>query len=338
MSDNSKVESSVRTILEKYSSEENPLTQQKICEYLEKDYRIERERKSIGSTLNNLRRSGLNIKSISKKGSYIVRDLPPEAVALTLLPFICTQHISSEDRQIIVDGLCKLLPPGYEERQMSNMTKGLDAWDSDVNADMLWNAQKICDAIAVGDKVSYDYIKYVYEDGRVIASTKNFTVYPYHLLYKNNHYYLRGNCELFNQFDDAEDDNEGIIYHRLDKMRNLQRVINREGIPFDSPDNFSEISYGMPYLYADHFENIEFKAAKFLINDIIDWFGQKHLRVSLDKKADKLYVSIKASPMAMNHWAMQYLPYVEIIKPRSLRESIEKCIKQAAELYEINNE
>lgn len=338
MSDNSKVESSVRTILEKYSSKEHPLTQQKICEYLEKDFRLNRERKSISSTLDNLRRSGLNIISVRKKGSYIVREIAPEAVALTLVPFICTQHISSEDRQIIVNGLCTLLPPDYERKQLSNMTKGLDAWESDANAEMLLNAREIGEAIASNDKVTYDYIKFVYEDGRVIASTNSFTVYPYHLLYKNNHYYLRGYCEFFKQFDDADDDNEGIVYHRLDKMRNLRRVINREGIPFDSPDNFSDISYGMPYLYADHFENIEFRAAKYLINDIIDWFGQKHLHVSLDKKADKLYVSIKASPMAMKHWAMQYLPYVEIIKPRSLRESIEKCIKEAAELYKINNE
>lgn len=333
---NGKVETYIRTILETYSSKDHPLTQDKICEYLETKFRENRERKSVGAAIENLKNSGLTIVTIPRKGSYIVRDISAEAVYLLALPIICSQHISSEDRQIIVEGLRKQLPPDYEANQMSNMTRGLSAWESDDNASLLDSLEVIGNAIANGNHISYDYMRYVYADNGIEISAEPFTVFPYHLVFKNNHYYLRGYCNISNMLDD-DDENEagGIIYHRLDKIKNVCLELTRGEIPFDGPDAFSAINSGMPYLYADHFENIEFKADPSLVNDIIDWFGKNRVRIRLDKTDNRLYISLKASPMAVRHWVMQYLHHVEIIKPDYLRKSIEDSLKKAASMYNI---
>ena len=55
------------------------------------------------------------------------------------------------------------------------------------------------------------------------------------------------------------------------------------------------------------------------------------------KKTDdenKIRVLIKASPSAMEHWAMQYVNYVEVISPKSLRERIRESLRKASEKYE----
>ncbi|MCR5660937.1 MAG: hypothetical protein K6G50_02280 [bacterium] len=71
MSGSDKIEVIIRNILEKYSSKENPLTQEQIGEYLERDFRIERDRKSIGAAIANLKESGLNVVFSPGKGSYL---------------------------------------------------------------------------------------------------------------------------------------------------------------------------------------------------------------------------------------------------------------------------
>jgi predicted DNA-binding transcriptional regulator YafY len=48
----------------------------------------------------------------------------------------------------------------------------------------------------------------------------------------------------------------------------------------------------------------------------------------------KVTVSLMASPSAMEHWALQYLNYVEIIAPASLRERIKEALDKASKVYQ----
>ena len=47
----------------------------------------------------------------------------------------------------------------------------------------------------------------------------------------------------------------------------------------------------------------------------------------------KVKVELAASPNAMEHWAMQYLNYVEVTKPESLRERIKESLKVGIDKY-----
>ena len=67
-----------------------------------------------------------------------------------------------------------------------------------------------------------------------------------------------------------------------------------------------------------------------MIDQIVDWFGYDF---STDNKDGKLIVTVNASPYAMEYWAMQYLNYVEIISPSSLREQIITNLKNASSKY-----
>jgi len=84
-------------------------------------------------------------------------------------------------------------------------------------------------------------------------------------------------------------------------------------------------------MYTDKIEHVEFIAHRCIIDQIVDWFGNDIHFTEIDK--DYVNVSIKASPNAMEHWAMQYINYVEITKPLMLRKRIKANLKLAKEKY-----
>jgi predicted DNA-binding transcriptional regulator YafY len=55
--------------------------------------------------------------------------------------------------------------------------------------------------------------------------------------------------------------------------------------------------------------------------------------LTLPDNEKKVKVELFASPNAMEHWALQYLNYVEVIKPESLRERIRESITDAILKY-----
>ena len=47
----------------------------------------------------------------------------------------------------------------------------------------------------------------------------------------------------------------------------------------------------------------------------------------------KVKVGVKASPTAMEYWALQYISHVEIVSPQSLRERLKLALKKGMEKY-----
>ena len=86
-------------------------------------------------------------------------------------------------------------------------------------------------------------------------------------------------------------------------------------------------------MYTDKPERIEFIADEYIIDQIVDWFGEDIRMSFVDGSDDKVSVSLIASPNAMEHWALQYLNYVEVIKPESLRERIKNSLINGIEKY-----
>ena len=71
-----------------------------------------------------------------------------------------------------------------------------------------------------------------------------------------------------------------------------------------------------------------------MIDQIVDWFGYDF---KVTQKDGVYTVTLKASPDAMEYWAMQYLNNVEILLPISLRSKIAENIKSANKKYNGEN-
>ena len=202
----------------------------------------------------------------------------------------------------------------------------VNEWSKTENQAIFYNIDVVDEAIASGKRIQYDYNKYGI-DGQLHRSSFQ-RVSPYQLILHNQRYYLMGYSDFM----------KTITFQRLDHISNM-KITDKPAIPitdiagYENGVDFKKIATGMPYMYADEPERIEFIADKAIVDQIIDWFG-KDIRMSEladDKK--KIKVEIVASPKAMEYWALQYLNHVEVTKPENLRERIRESLIKGLEKY-----
>jgi predicted DNA-binding transcriptional regulator YafY len=85
------------------------------------------------------------------------------------------------------------------------------------------------------------------------------------------------------------------------------------------------------YMFNGECGMVTFKAKKYIINDIIDWFGTD---VSFFKESeDEIRVATRVNYHAMKYWAMQYGYHVTVTSPPTLVEEIKNELNAAAKKY-----
>ena len=86
------------------------------------------------------------------------------------------------------------------------------------------------------------------------------------------------------------------------------------------------------YMFSGASERVTMRIDKFLVNDVIDWFGKD---VSFyEPTEDEVTASVVVNLQAMRYWAMQYANHVEVLKPLKLIEQIKTDLKEAVKMYE----
>lgn len=69
-----------------------------------------------------------------------------------------------------------------------------------------------------------------------------------------------------------------------------------------------------------------------MMNELIDWFG-KDFRVCGIDDNDMAEIAVTCNENAMFFWTLQYGPYIEVLKPTSLRARIKDAVTEIYEKY-----
>ena len=80
-------------------------------------------------------------------------------------------------------------------------------------------------------------------------------------------------------------------------------------------------------------ERITFRAKKYLLNELNDWFG-KDIQFS-DEAEDETTASVIVNLESMRLWALQYALHVKILEPERLRIQMHEDIKEAVRNYGV---
>ena len=72
-------------------------------------------------------------------------------------------------------------------------------------------------------------------------------------------------------------------------------------------------------------------ADKGMMDELVDWFGTDFWIT--EETNDKIKIHVTVNPNAMKYWALQYGPYVEVLKPTELREAITDSVKLMYKKY-----
>lgn len=308
-------------ILEQYSDCDNPLKQEDIANYLDKDYGIIIERKAIGRNLSLLKEAGYDILS-DRRGSYLAsREFDDSELRLLIDGVLASKHITAKHSKELIEKLCSLSNK-YFRSHVKNIWS-VNEWSKTDNRALFYNIEIIDTAIEQGKQIAFSYNKYGAD--KKLHKTSDQRATPYQMILHNQRYYLVACNEKW----------KNLGHYRLDRITDI-RLTDEPATPLQSlPGHKNGIDYkeyatSLPYMFTDRLENIEFLAEPGIVDQIVDWFGE-NARIQLC--GDKLKVYVKASPNAMEYWAMQYLNFVEILSPVSLRSRIAANLEAAREKY-----
>ena len=310
-------------ILKEYSDYDHPLTQDDISSKLEEEYGIFIERKAISRNLSLLKEAGVEIGS-KRAGSYIdCREFEDSELHMLIDGVLSSKHITARHSQDLIDRLCSLSNKYF--RSSVKHIHSVNDWSKTDNQALFFNIEMIDSAIESGRQIHYDYNKYG-ADKKLHRSSEQY-VTPYLMILHNQRYYLMAYSEYWGN----------MVFHRLDRITNMT-VTENKGTPittvqgYENGINYKELSSAMPYMYTDKPVPVVFIADAGIIDQIVDWFGTD-IRIMKTDDENKVRVTVKASPNAMEHWAMQYISHVEVVSPEPLRKRIKDSLENGMKKY-----
>ena len=311
-------------ILKENSDYDHPMTQDDIATKLENEYGIVIERKAISRNISLLKESGVEIES-RRAGSYLDRrDFEDSELHMLIDGVLSSKHITARHSKDLIDRICSLSNKYF--RSSVKHIHSVNDWSKTDNQALFYNIELIDAAIEEGKQIHYDYNKYGID--KKLHKTSQQYVSPYLMILHNQRYYLMAYSEYWHN----------MVFHRLDRITNMT-IIDRKATPiknvpgYENGINYKELSSTMPYMYSDQPEHIDFISDEGIIDQIVDWFGND-VRIMKSNDEGKVRVSVKASPTAMEFWAMQYINHVEILSPEPLRIRMREVLNNGLKKYQ----
>ena len=309
-------------IYQKYSDCDHPLKQENIISHLSCDYGIEMERKAIGRNVSLLKEAGIEIES-NRKGSWLdSRSFENAELKLLIDGVLTSKHITAKHSKQLIDKLCSQSNI-YFRSHVKNIYS-VNEWSKTDNCTLFYNIDIVDEAIENNKQIKFYYNKYGID--KTLHRTSKNIVSPYQLLLNNQRYYLMAFNEKWKE----------MTFYRMDRITDIEildvsvtDIRKIEG--YKNGIDYRELSSSLPYMYSDKKEVVEFLVEENIIDLVIDWFGFD-TRINMTQDG-KIKVTVRVSQNAMEYWAMQFLNYVEILSPQSLREKIKQNLSVAVERY-----
>lgn len=333
-------------ILNKYTDEDHRLSQKEIVDILAKEYNMKTDRKSVKRNLMNLIEFGYDIEyseSVrmikNKKGEleesyilsdfYLNRDFSNSELRLLIDSLLFSSHVPQSQCKNLISKLEKLSNI-YFKSKVKHICNLPD--NQPTNPQLFYTIEILDEAISKGRQVSFTYNHYdidkkLHPNKTKDGAIREYLINPYQIVATNGRYYLVCN---YDKYDD-------VSHYRLDRITDIKLL----DTPVKSKKKVCGIENGLDlpkhlaehlYMYAGDSIVVKFIAKRYIMNDIIDWFG-KDIRFS-DATDEEVTVTVTVNPLAMKLWAMKYARHIKVISPQSLVEEIKEDINFAKKNYE----
>lgn len=315
-------------ILRKYTDEEHPLTASQIAEHLE-EYGIKAERKSIYNDISALEEFGYDIvKSTTPRGWFLgSREFELPELYLLEDAVMSAKFISPKKTNELKKKLENFLSIPQRERRKKQVYFSFDG--KCTNEEIYYTIDVINLAIEEHKKIVFRYSsRYLTEDRTLENNVRERKISPYALVWHDNHYYLIGNYEKY----------DNLIHIRLDrvhgakkleeKARHFSEVCEYKDF-FDTTDYVNKL-FGM---HGGKVEEIEFRCNKKIIEQAVDRFGEG---IFIKKVTDNEFsFSVKAAlSEALVTWVMNYSEDIKVVSPQSLAQMVRNRAEKILSIYD----
>jgi len=309
-------------ILQDHSGAMRPLKQTEILDYLDEEYDLVIDRKTLSRKLALLENAGYEIERIPRKGVYISRSLTDAELHFLADAVLSNKYITKEETLDLIKRITAYGSNRFKDR--IKQVAMLDEMDKAAYSEFFRNIELIDQAKKREKRLSFVY--YRYDSDMEMHRGKEHEVSPYQLIFHNQRYYLVAK-------DEAKGD---MVHYRVDRIRDMKvtqtDITDIHAVPgYKSGMPYRAIS-ALPYFFPDAPRLIMFRAEKGLLETLIDFFGKKNIHIK-SVKDDVIEGSVNTSPMALTYWAKQSAPSFEVLAPKDIREKIRADLAAAMAKY-----
>ena len=335
-------------ILKRYTDEEHRLSQKEIETLLKTEYGMEAGRKAVKRNLMDLLEFGYEIEYTetprrvrnAKTGGweestiltdfYLVHDFTDGELRLLIDGLLFSRHIPySQRRQLVekLEGLSNL----YFRTRVGHISTLPDTAPG--NRQLFFTIEVLDEAISHDRQVVFHYLSYgtdkkPHPRKNSAGEVREYVVNPYQMAAVNGRYYLIGNYDKY----------ENVAHYRLDRIADI-RVLDTPAKPTRKVKGL-ENGFHVPqhmvehvYMFTGESAPVTFQLKKYLISEVIDWFGNEI--DFFDETQDAVSARVRVNLQAMRKWAMQYAVHAKILSPQSLVEQVKNDLREAAKQYEL---
>lgn len=310
-------------ILKEYSDEDHKLTQQKVLRILENTYGMECDRRSVKNNIEYLQELGYKIGT---DGGYYLsdRDFNDAELRMLIDSVLFSKNLTQKQAKKLIDKLCGM-GNRYFTAKVSHIHSLPELRHAD-NKQLIYAVDAVNDAISEGKKISFVYNSYGTDLKLHPKREEPYIVNPYQIVASNGFYYLIGNYDKY----------DNVSHYRLDKMTDVI-MLDDNVKPKKKVTEFAN-GYSLPkhmaehiYMFGGESVRVKFLINEDMMNELIDWFSKDFRICSI--KDGKAEISVNCNENAMFYWALQYGPYVEVLEPASLRNSLKEEIQVMCDKY-----
>lgn len=299
-------------ILKEYSDENYIMTMKDILSKMESIYGLKPDRRTIYSSAATLIDFGYDISVYEENGKgYFLRERDFEHSEIIMLTdaVYSFPFVSGKQSDELIDKLQKQLSV-HQRKKIKNLSV-IRSEHKSLNPQVFWNIEQLDEAITKSKQVRFTYLQYDLDKKLHSRRAKPYIVNPYSMVYMNEHYYLV--CNLVGY--------PNISLYRIDFISNIDILETSSEERKEFRDNSAEAVFaftGTP-------EHISMVCDKIILGDVVDKFGKD---IQLYENNEKTFkVNFTAPAKGVKFWALQYLPYVEVLKPEWIRQEIVDSVK-----------
>lgn len=328
-------------ILRRYSDADHRLSQKDIIDILQTEYEMFADRKAIKRNLMNLIDFGYNLEfseSVrrNKDGEeeviytdwYLERDFSDAELRLLIDSLLFSKHIPYSQCKELIEKIEGLSNRYFKSkvRHVRNLPV-----DQPQNAELFYTIEILDEAIERNRQVVFHYGDYgtdkkLHLRERKDGKPREYLVNPYQMVATNGRYYLIANVER----------HDNVSHYRLDHIRDIeitdtpakpQRKVEGLENGLDLPKHMAE----HVYMFAGESQRVNMRTTPGMAGELIDWFGSGV--TFSDETETSVIAHVTANLQAMRFWALQYAPYVTVLAPQSLVDTVKEDLTLASEKY-----
>jgi len=197
------------------------------------------------------------------------------------------------------------------------------------NEEIYYIIDGINNAIEQGKKITFNYgVRTLCENREIKLRSKQMKISPYAMTWQDDHYYLIGNYEKY----------DNLLHLRIDRMHSVE-ILEEKARHFSEVTDYTEQFDIADYtnrlfqMHGGEVEEIELRCDKKLIEQVVDRFSEK---IFVRDVSDTHFTfGIKAAVSeGLISWIVSYGGRIKVLSPKDLRDGVIARAKDILGVYE----